>query len=250
MMGEANAVLSRALSLALDSMSKTRPAPLQTTLQFVANMDGATLPEDAVAMIVSHLDGAGPNDPMLNRLATSLHAWDNAVEPIWAPTTEQYSDERRHVMATLLGLNEIQASIVNRRIPTFSDVERAVVIAQTHSEWYTTRKGHITDFYWRDYRAHLPSTGSGWNGAALDKLSTSIDDVLRRLSDPELEDIYQVKGLVMGYVQSGKTSHFNGLIAKAVDAGYRLIIVLAGTLDILRRQTQRRIDKDVSAVNC
>src|SRR5262249_4710122 len=52
-------------------------------------------------------------------------------------------------------------------------------------------------------------------------------------------------GLVVGYVQSGKTSHFTGVIAKSVDAGYRLIIVLAGTLDILRNQTQRRLDKQL-----
>ena len=53
-------------------------------------------------------------------------------------------------------------------------------------------------------------------------------------------------GLVLGYVQSGKTANFTGVIAKAADAGYRLVIVLAGTLDILREQTQRRIDKAIA----
>jgi len=57
--------------------------------------------------------------------------------------------------------------------------------------------------------------------------------------------MYPVKGLVVGYVQSGKTAHFTGVIAKAIDSGYKLIIVLAGTLNILRRQTQRRLDKEL-----
>jgi hypothetical protein len=56
---------------------------------------------------------------------------------------------------------------------------------------------------------------------------------------------YQSKGLVVGYVQSGKTANFTGVIARAADAGYRLFIVLAGTMDILRQQTQRRIDKEL-----
>jgi hypothetical protein len=48
----------------------------------------------------------------------------------------------------------------------------------------------------------------------------------------------------MGYVQSGKTANFTGVVARAADAGYRLIIILAGTWNILRNQTQRRSDKE------
>ena len=53
------------------------------------------------------------------------------------------------------------------------------------------------------------------------------------------------KGLVVGYVQSGKTANFTGVISKAIDAGYRLIIVLTGTTNLLREQTQRRLDKEL-----
>jgi hypothetical protein len=52
----------------------------------------------------------------------------------------------------------------------------------------------------------------------------------------------------VGYVQSGKTAHFTGAVAKAIDAGYRLVIVLAGTLDLLRNQTQRRLDMELVGV--
>ena len=48
--------------------------------------------------------------------------------------------------------------------------------------------------------------------------------------------------MVVGHVQSGKTSNYVGLINKATDAGYKVIIVIAGTISSLRRQTQQRID--------
>jgi hypothetical protein len=46
-------------------------------------------------------------------------------------------------------------------------------------------------------------------------------------------------------VQSGKTANFTGVTAKALDAGYRLVIVLGGTLNLLRAQTQRRLDMEL-----
>ena len=67
----------------------------------------------------------------------------------------------------------------------------------------------------------------------------------RRLADPSAEIGYQTKGLVVGHVQSGKTANFTGIVAKAIDAGYRLIIVLTGTIELLRAQTQRRLDMEL-----
>ena len=55
------------------------------------------------------------------------------------------------------------------------------------------------------------------------------------------------RGLVVGYVQSGKTANFTALIAKAADAGYRIFIVLSGMSNILRDQTQQRLDEDLVA---
>jgi hypothetical protein len=78
--------------------------------------------------------------------------------------------------------------------------------------------------------------------SGLDEATTS---VVERLGDPLRVEAHQAKGLVVGYVQSGKTANFTGVIAKAVDAGYRLIIVLTGTIDVLRRQTQRRLDMEL-----
>ena len=71
---------------------------------------------------------------------------------------------------------------------------------------------------------------------------------MERLSDPIRAEIKPTKGLVVGYVQSGKTANFTGVIAKAIDAGYRLVIVMTGTIEILRAQTQRRIDMELMGV--
>ena len=70
--------------------------------------------------------------------------------------------------------------------------------------------------------------------------------VVGLLADPAMKNLTH-KGLVVGYVQSGKTANFSAVITKAVDEGYRFIIVLAGMYNNLRRQTQERLSSDVVA---
>ena len=62
------------------------------------------------------------------------------------------------------------------------------------------------------------------------------------LGDRPGKEGINTRGLVLGYVQSGKTTNFMPVMAKAADLGYRMIIVLSGTTDNLRRQTQGRVD--------
>ena len=68
-------------------------------------------------------------------------------------------------------------------------------------------------------------------------------EILGYLGDPMNEDSWRRRGLVMGHVQSGKTTNYSALITKAADAGYRIIIVLAGLTNSLREQTQERLDE-------
>ena len=65
----------------------------------------------------------------------------------------------------------------------------------------------------------------------------------RRLEDPDRSGMWDQTGPVMGHVQSGKTANFCGLICKAADAGYKVIIVLSGIHNSLRSQTQIRLDE-------
>jgi len=78
--------------------------------------------------------------------------------------------------------------------------------------------------------------------ASLDDAS---DRVLRQLRPPSTDE-FDVRGLVLGYVQSGKTANFAAVIAKAADSGYRLIVVLSGVDNGLRRQTQIRLSKELT----
>ncbi|TGR23335.1 MULTISPECIES: Z1 domain-containing protein [unclassified Mesorhizobium] len=94
--------------------------------------------------------------------------------------------------------------------------------------------------YWRRYSEYM-ETRIPWT--ALDALDVATDEVLSQLEDPRREGAWDRRGLVVGHVQSGKTGNYTGLICKAADAGYKIIIVLAGLHNNLRAQTQIRLDE-------
>ncbi|MFF1412824.1 Z1 domain-containing protein [Streptomyces sp. NPDC058289] len=75
---------------------------------------------------------------------------------------------------------------------------------------------------------------------AVEKLDQSTSKILAHTHGPDTPK-YLTKGLVVGYVQSGKTTSFTGVAAKAADVGYKLVIVLSGIHNGLRRQTQDRL---------
>ncbi len=84
----------------------------------------------------------------------------------------------------------------------------------------------------------------GWAPRPVQALEESTAEVMELMDDPERDGPWDWRGLVVGNVQSGKTAHYAGLISRAADAGYRVIIVLAGMHNVLRRQTQLRLDQD------
>ncbi len=94
--------------------------------------------------------------------------------------------------------------------------------------------------YWQRYREWLERKLS-WK--AVEALDKSSDAVLGLMEDPMREGRWDRRGLVVGHVQSGKTGNYTGLICKAADAGYKIIIVLAGLHNNLRSQTQIRLEE-------
>lgn len=109
--------------------------------------------------------------------------------------------------------------------------------------WLTAeRKANITWGFWNQYKKILKSKGR--TKVEIQSTDAETDAILTVLTDPQADDNYQTKGLVIGDVQSGKTGNFTGVICKAADAGYKVIIVIAGTQDTLRNQTQIRLDTD------
>jgi hypothetical protein len=108
-----------------------------------------------------------------------------------------------------------------------------------HRDWLTAARKQDWR-YWQRYREWLERKLSI---RAVEALDTSTDGVLGLLEDPQREGAWDRRGLVVGHVQSGKTSHYSGLICKAADAGYKIVIVLAGLHNNLRSQTQMRLDE-------
>ena len=120
------------------------------------------------------------------------------------------------------------------------DLGSTLLSHDEHTPWLAGRRSGIPWFYWPRYREML--LRSGWPPMVLATLDQATDELLDLLGDPSEPDQWKRRGLVMGDVQSGKTATYAALMAKAADAGYRMIILLTGTLENVRRQTQERLD--------
>ena len=107
-------------------------------------------------------------------------------------------------------------------------------------EWVYKRKD-IEWFYSDAYENHLRK--EKWSPTVVQSLSDVGTKILGHLQDPTSSGVWDRRGLVIGHVQSGKTANYLGLVAKAADAGYKFIIVIAGVHKNLRKQTQERIDE-------
>ena len=106
-------------------------------------------------------------------------------------------------------------------------------------EW--AEKRQIDWNYWNDYKSNL--IGKNWPIRVVSSMDAVTNKILGLLKDPEEQDEWYRRGLVLGHVQSGKTANYIGLVSKAADAGYKFIIVIAGIHNNLRKQTQERIDE-------
>ena len=110
--------------------------------------------------------------------------------------------------------------------------------------WYDDRKTDIDPKFWTRYRNYLIDT----QHFSPNVVSTLGDDTLDRklmnyIGDPQSDKPFFKRGLIIGDVQSGKTSTYIGFLCKAADAGYKVFILLTGTIEALRKQTQERVEE-------
>ena len=96
---------------------------------------------------------------------------------------------------------------------------------------------------WQLYKAKLGK--DGFSSQAIDEIERATLKILKRLSD-DTRDIGPIKGLVIGNVQSGKTANMAALMAMAADWGWNMFIILSGTIENLRVQTQNRLWNDLN----
>lgn len=123
-----------------------------------------------------------------------------------------------------------------------------IVDRDTYKPWLAHRKADIEEYYWSRYRDFLLGE-KRWADNVVKALDRVGDEILDLLGNPAEENPWKRKGLILGDIQSGKTSNYIALINKAADAGYKLIILLTGTLESLRKQTQERIDEGFVGLN-
>ena len=107
--------------------------------------------------------------------------------------------------------------------------------------WLDGARSDIDFYYWNRYRRLMAE--KGLSGQVLGGLGNVTDRILGLLENPEKPGRWDRRSMVMGHVQSGKTANYIGVVTKAADAGYRVIIIIAGLQNKLRDQTQRRVDE-------
>ncbi|WP_427890528.1 Z1 domain-containing protein [Kribbella sp. GL6] len=203
------------------------------------------IPDVSEAALRDYIKNAGPNDSLMVSLHIALAWWDNAPRELnaWAKDTADKSYERRALVVDALGLDSTTEGLFAEKFPVEID-SGPIIIAPEWNPWYTPDVQRAHNFYWQHYMDYLASQRN-WKSDAITSLDVASTRVVERLADPTRRESGQTKGLVVGYVQSGKTANFTGVIAKAIDAGYRLVIVLTGTTNMLREQTQRRLDMEL-----
>lgn len=117
-----------------------------------------------------------------------------------------------------------------------------------HDEWAAERRAAMRGDFWKRYELYLEQEKQ-FPPQVLTRLDSLTDRTLSLLEDPQRPGEWDRRGMVVGQVQSGKTANYTGLICKAADAGYKLIIILAGIHNSLRSQTQLRLDEGFRGID-
>jgi hypothetical protein len=156
-----------------------------------------------------------------------LHEQISLYRPIAAPdlTDEQVSAVIRTLMSRM-------------RV----DIDLGVAITSEHFvRWLDQMRASVEWRRWLTYKQLMLK--NGLPPKVIDVMDESTDEILEFAGDPNLDGVWARSGLVIGDVQSGKTATYLAILNKAADVGYKLIIVLAGSTESLRQQTQVRVDE-------
>jgi hypothetical protein len=159
------------------------------------------------------------------------------------PTEEEINDLAARLRVAFPVSDEEFSGLLHRikaRVSITMDTGVAL-LGYEHIPWLNARKPEIDPFYWERFYQLLSK--KDWPPKVMATLDQVTDDILDLCGNPSTVGQWKRRGLVVGDVQSGKTATYPALCCKAGDAGYRLIILLTGTLENLRRQTQERLDE-------
>ncbi|MES0832582.1 Z1 domain-containing protein [Nocardiopsis tropica] len=187
---------------------------------------------------------AEDTDEAIKMVLSALDKYDH-------PTVEQIATAVDAVLAVqdMLG-NNVDSDVVRRQVEsivTVTQEETGGLVDDdptSHVRWLDELRADSSKEwpFWDRYAEYMKKHQK-LPLQVVQVLDDTTAKVLGELESPNREGEWQRRGLVIGDVQSGKTGQFIGLAAKAADAGYKLIVILAGVLDDLRAQTQTRVDK-------
>ena len=166
---------------------------------------------------------------------------DDFISSFFNQVIDQYGDR--------LAITEDEKVEIERKIKSqyciFQDEGAALVGDYEHDFlWYANLQSQddYEEYYWPRYKTHLES--KNFSPAGIETLENkTLPRLMSYIGNPNEESPFSIRGLVVGDVQSGKTSNYLGLITKAADAGYKVIFLLTGTIESLRRQTQKRVEE-------
>ncbi|MHB8160259.1 MAG: Z1 domain-containing protein [Thermoleophilia bacterium] len=176
------------------------------------------------------------------------HFQNRSVTPV---TLRDFIERTRGFFPELDIDGEKLFSVLEAKL-TISIVDEAMILGNTldHIDWFNPDTGMVLEadreiewHFWSHYRDYL-LFNKNRNTNIVDSLDNFTNLILSRIEDPKREGVWDLRGMVVGSVQSGKTSNYTALITKAADAGYKLFIILAGVHNSLRSQTQYRINEE------
>ena len=169
-----------------------------------------------------------PSEAEFDAKAIELRESLASIYPI---TDDEFNDIRKRLKANIVVVAEMGIVIKDVKKP--------------HKSWLLARRSECDFFFWNRYKRYLEEI-KHWNPRLTGTLGRDSDEIVDLLGDPKSEAAFQRRGLILGDVQSGKTANYTAICNKAADTGYRVIIVLAGTMENLRQQTQERLDAEFS----
>jgi hypothetical protein len=158
--------------------------------------------------------------------------------------TDEVLDEVVATLKVLPQTKDANIEAVRKQLESTVGISMARGEGLTDGEnlpWVEDIKASTNWTYWDSYTQQLRSDNFALN--VIRTLDEDTDNILTECGNPKNENGWRIQGLVMGDVQSGKTASYCGLISKAADAGYRVIVLLTGTIEDLRSQSQERLDE-------
>jgi hypothetical protein len=163
------------------------------------------------------------------------------------PVDESHIETTIRLFAPIVGPGLSEEDIVSvkdeitRRLNVWTGSSSALIGNDPgHLAWLTGRKSEIKWRFWDRYKLYMQARIPE---AVVTELDAASDKILDYLEDPSRAGSWRRQGLVVGHVQSGKTGNYTGLVCKAADAGYKVIVILSGIHNSLRAQTQIRLDE-------